>query len=423
MQLKAQKGHAIVEPFIGLSISNSPTFQKRVAEIYFNKQFGLLKPVERARGKISSKIIVAYLSADFRLHPIAFLMAELFEVHSRDHFEFIGISFAATKDEMQQRISIAFDQFIDASQKSDEDVVTLMAQLGVDIAIDLGGYTQNSRFGIFVKRGAPIQMSYLGFLGTSSSNCIDYIIADDEIIPKESQKYYSEKIAYLPSYQVNDSKRAASSVEFTKTALGIPEDAFVYCCFNNNWKILPDIFSSWMKILTRVENSVLFLYVENQYAQENLRQEAVKRGVDPARLIFGGRLPVAEYLARYRVADLFLDTFPYNAGTTASDALWMGIPVLTRRGETFASRVASSLLKAVGLSGLITKTIDEYEALACSLAEAPGILQDMKLRLSTNKLKTPLFNTREFAANLEKIFLKAHQQRSAGQSVDHIYID
>jgi predicted O-linked N-acetylglucosamine transferase (SPINDLY family) len=186
-------------------------------------------------------------------------------------------------------------------------------------------------------------MSYLGYLGTIGSNCIDYIIADSEIIPAESQKFYSEKVAYLPSYQANDSHRKASDLKFSRQALGIAEDAFVYCCFNNNYKILPDVFSSWMRILTKVEKSVLFLYVDNSIAQENLRKEAAARGVDPARLIFGERLSIPDYLARYQVTDLFLDTYPYNAGTTASDALWAGIPVLTRRGESFASRVASSL--------------------------------------------------------------------------------
>lgn len=423
LQLNIKNGYVASEPFIGLAISDSPLLQKKSAEIYFNKQFGLFKPLLQAREKVSSKIVVAYLSADFRLHPISFLMAELFEVHNRDNFKFIGISFSAAKDEMQQRISVALDLFIDANQKSNEEVIALMAQLGVDIAIDLGGYTQNSRFGIFAKRAAPIQMSYLGYLGTTGSKCIDYIIADDEIIPKESQKYYSEKVAYLPSYQVNDSQRAISSREFTRKELGIPEDAFIYCCFNNNYKILPDVFSSWMNILTRVENSVLFLYAENTHAQENLKHEALKRGVDPVRIIFGGRLPVADYLARYRIADLFLDTFPYNAGTTASDALWVGVPVLTRRGGTFASRVASSILKAIGLSELITKTVYEYESLACSLAENPGMLRDIKLKLEANRPTTPLFNTREVAANLESLFLKAHQRYITGQSIDHIHID
>lgn len=421
LQLNIKNGYAATEPFIGLAISDSPLFQKNSAEIYFNKQFGLLKHLSQPREKTSSKIVVAYLSADFRLHPISFLMAELFEVHSRESFEFIGISFSATKDEMTQRISVAFDKFIDANQKSDDEVIALMAQLGVDIAIDLGGYTQNSRFGIFAKRAAPIQMSYLGYLGTTGSNCIDYIIADDEIIPKESRQYYSEKVAYLPSYQVNDSQRTFSSIEFKRAELGIPEGAFVYCCFNNNYKIMPDVFSSWMKILTRVENSVLFLYVENRYAQENLKKEALKRGVDPARLIFGGRLPVADYLARYKVADLFLDTFPYNAGTTASDALWVGVPVLTRRGNTFASRVASSILKAIGLSELITQTVEEYESLASKVAENPEILHEIMLKLEANKAKTQLFNTREVAANLERLFLKAYERYIDGQSTDHIF--
>ena len=367
LQRKISKGLAATDPFVELTISDSLKLQKRSAEIYFADQYSIGNPLPAQQERASHKIKVAYCSADFRAHPIAFLMAELFEIHNREKFEFIGISFSSVEDEWQRRISCAFDKFIDASQMSDEELVNLVREQAVDIAIDLGGYTQKSRFGLFAKRLAPVQMSYLGYLGTTGSNCIDYIIADSEIIPVESQKFYSEKVAYLPNYQVNDSHRAASALGFSRQALGIPEDAFVYCCFNNNYKILPEVFSSWMRILTTVEKSVLFLYVDTSIAQENLRKEAAARGVDPTRLIFGERLSVSDYLARYQVTDLFLDTYPYNAGATASDALWVGVPVLTRQGESFASRVASSLLRGIGLPELITKTMSEYEKLAISL--------------------------------------------------------
>ena len=422
LQQKIARGLAATDPFVELTIMDSPKTQKRAAEIYFNDQFSAAGSIPSGRTRSSQKIKVAYFSADFRSHPVSFLTAELFEVHSREKFEFIGVSFSNVKDEWQKRISCALDQFIDASQMSDQEVINLIHQHEIDIAIDLGGYTQKSRFGLFAKRLAPVQMSYLGYLGTTGSHCIDYIIADSEIIPVESQKYYSEKVAYLPSYQANDSHRAPSDLRFSRQALGIPEDAFVFCCFNNNYKILPDTFSSWMRILIKVESSVLFLYVESATAQENLRKEAAARGVNPARLIFGERLSVSDYLARYQVADLFLDTYPYNAGTTASDALWVGVPVLTRRGESFASRVASSLLTAIGLPELITKTIGEYEALATSLGSDPEKLRAIKEKLEANKLTMPLFNTPLFAENIEKLYEIAHQRSISGQQPESIRI-
>lgn len=422
LQQRISNGLTATDPFVELTVIDSLKLQKKAAEIYFNDQFSAIKPLATKHERVSQKIRVAYCSADFRNHPISFLTAELFEIHNRGKFEFVGISFSDIKDEWQERISGAFDKFIDASQMSDEEVIGFARGYEIDIAIDLGGYTQKSRFGLFAKRLAPVQMSYLGYLGTTGSNCIDYIIADSEIIPAESQKFYSEKVAYLPSYQANDSHRKVSDLKFSRQALGIAEDAFVFCCFNNNYKILPDVFSSWMRILTKVEKSVLFLYVDNSIAQENLRKEAAARGVDPTRLIFGERLSVSDYLARYQVTDLFLDTYPYNAGTTASDALWAGIPVLTRRGESFASRVASSLLTAIGLPGLITKTMGEYEMLATSLGSDPDKLRAIKLKLQENKSTTPLFNTQQLAANLEKLYEIAHQRAISGQQPESIRV-
>lgn len=422
LQQKIAQGLPATDPFVELTVMDAPKTQKRAAEIYFNDQFSVVGPMSAWCARSSHKIKVAYFSADFRSHPVSFLTAELFEVHSRAKFEFIGISFSSVKDEWQKRISCALDQFIDASQMSDQEVMNLIHQHEIDIAIDLGGYTQKSRFGLFAKRLAPVQMSYLGYLGTTGSSCIDYIIADSEIIPAESQKYYSEKVAYLPSYQANDSHRTPSDLQFSRKALGIPEDVFVFCCFNNNYKILPEIFSSWMRILIKIEKSILFLYAENVTAQENLRKEAAARGVNPARIIFGERLSVSDYLARYQVADLFLDTYPYNAGTTASDALWVGVPVLTMQGNSFASRVASSLLTAIGLPELITKSIGEYELLAGNLASDPDKLRSIKEKLEANKLTMPLFNTRQFAENLEKLYEIAHQRSISGQQPDSIRV-
>lgn len=422
LQQKISSGLPVTDPFVELTVMDSLRLQKKAAEIYFSDQYLTSKPLPAKQGKASQKIKVAYCSADFRAHPVSFLTAELFEIHDREKFEFIGISFSNVKDEWHKRISCAFDQFLDASQMSDEEVIDFARKHELDIAIDLGGYTQKSRFGLFVKRLAPVQMSYLGYLGTTGSNCIDYIIADSEIIPAESQKFYSEKVAYLPTYQANDSHRAPSNLKFSRQTLGIPEDAFVYCCFNNNYKILPEVFSSWMRILTQVEKSVLFLYADTSIAQENLRKEAAARGVDPARLIFGERLSVSDYLARYHVTDLFLDTYPYNAGATASDALWVGVPVLTRQGESFASRVASSLLKAIGLPELITKSIGDYEMLATRLGSNPDKFRDIKSRLQANRSITALFNTRQIASNLERLYKTAHERAISGQQPESIRV-
>jgi predicted O-linked N-acetylglucosamine transferase (SPINDLY family) len=250
----------------------------------------------------------------------------------------------------------------------------------------------------------------------------DYLLADKTLIPEELQKFYSEKIAYLPSYQVNDRKRIISNREFTREELGLPETGFVFCCFNNNYKILPSTFDSWMRILNAVEGSVFFLLADNEWSKANLIHEAALRGVDSARLIFGRRIPTEEYLARYRVCDLFLDTFPYNAGTTASDALWAGLPVLTLIGQSFASRVAASLLKAIGLPELITNSQEEYEALAIELSMNPKKLADIKLKLANNRLTAPLFDTPLFTKNLEAAYTKMYERYQNDLQPDHISI-
>ena len=245
---------------------------------------------------------------------------------------------------------------------SDREIVGLAGQEEIDIAVDLKGFTKDSRVNIFASRLAPVQVNYLGYPGTMAADFIDYIIADPTLIPLESQEHYSEKVMYLPhSYQPNDRKREIAQKNFTRAELGLPQDGFVYCCFNNNWKITPDVFDLWMNILKRTPTSVLWLLEDNKHVAENLRREAQVRGVKPDRLIFAGRMPMAQHLARHKCADLFLDTLPCNAHTTASDALWAGLPVLTRMGESFASRVAASLLNAIGLPELITTSAIEYE--------------------------------------------------------------
>lgn len=370
-----------------------------------------------------SKIKVGYFSADFKEHAVAYLTAELFELHDKRNFEIIGFSFNnVPNDLMQSRLKKAFDQFHDVSEMSDLQVSELARDLDVDIAVDLGGYTKNSRTGIFAYKPAPIQLSYIGYLGTMGASYYDYLIADSTLIPKENQQYYTEKIVYLPSYQVNDRKRKISDKKFTKSELNIAEESFVFCCFNNNYKITPSTFDGWMRILKAVDKSVLFLYAENQWAQANLIKEAQIRGVNPDRLIFGQKISRAEYLARYRVADLFLDTLPYNAGTTASDALWAGLPVLTLMGESFAARMAASLLNAIEMPELITHTQEEYEAKAIELARNPALLGQIKQKLARNRLTTPLFDTPLFTRHIEAAYKEMYKRYHDDLPPDHIYL-
>jgi predicted O-linked N-acetylglucosamine transferase (SPINDLY family) len=397
---------------------------KKSSEIYTQFKY----PLNSVLGSIlkrpqSQKIRVGYFSADFRHHAVSFLTAELFELHDKNRFEIIAFSFGGDdKSPMRLRLSQAFNQFINVGDMSDLEIAELSRKLQIDIAVDLGGHTQDSRTGIFSYRAAPIQTSYIGYLGTMGVDYYDYLIADETIIPAEMQKFYSEKIVYLPSYQVNDRKRTISKSQFTREELGLPETGFVFCCFNNNYKILPSTFDSWMRILNAVEGSILFLYAENKWSRVNLINEAGLRGIDSARLIFGEHIPVEEYLARYRVCDLFLDTSPYNAGTTASDALWTGLPVLTIVGRSFASRVAASLLNAIGLPELITNTQEEYEDLAIELALNPNKLADIKLKLANNRFTTPLFDTPLFTKNLESAYINMYERYHSDLEPDHISI-
>ncbi len=324
---------------------------------------------------------------------------------------------------MRQRLLEAFDRFIDVSQHSDHEVAQLSRNLGIDIAIDLKGYTRDARPRIFLQRAAPIQVNYLGFPGTMAANGIDYMIADPTLITEATRTHYSEKVVYLPhSYQVNDRKRAPAAPEPSRTELGLSPDAFIYCCFNSPYKIMPATFDGWMRILRRVPTSLLWLYADNHAAAGNLRKQAAQRGIDGARLRFAMPLPQAQHLARQPAADLFLDTFPCGAHTTASDALWMGLPVLTRPGLSFQSRVAASLLQAIGLPELITATDNQYEAMAISLATDPPRMAAIRARLAANRLTTPLFNTELYTRYLEQAYREMEERYQAGLTPADIHI-
>lgn len=421
---KVMAKEKVASPFSLLALNDDALLHKKSAEIYASNKY----PKNLALGLIpmrqpQEKIRIGYFSGDFSNHPVSYLTAELYELHDRNKFEIIAFSFGVDdKSEIRSRLSKAFDRFIDVNSVSDFEIAKLARELQIDIAVDLGGHTKDSRTGIFSYRAAPVQISYIGYLGTMGAEYYDYLLADKTIIPDELQKFYSEKIAYLPSYQVNDRKRIISEKRFTRAEFGLPDVGFIFCCFNNNYKILPATFDSWIRILNAVEGSVLFLYVENEWAKANLINEAALRGVNSSRLVFGGRIPVEEYLARYLVCDLFLDTFPYNAGTTASDALWAGLPVITLMGRSFASRVAASLLNAIGLPELITTTKEEYEALVIELASNPQKFEDIKLRLAHNRLTTPLFDSPLFTKNLEAAYIEMYERYLADLALEHIQI-
>lgn len=416
-----QAGNSITTPFPMLALVDSAPLHRIAAQLWAQQQFpaddalGVIPPRQRA-----DRIRVGYFSPDFRNHPVSLLSAELFETHDRSRFEITAFAFGeGAKDSVRMRLERAFDRFLDVSDQSDFEVASLARKLGIDIAVDLGGYTEHTRTRIFSLRAAPIQISYLGYLGTMGAPYIDYLVADETVIPTGQQENYAEKILYLPSYQVNDSQRRIAERNFTRHELGLPAAGFVFACFNANYKIMPATFESWMRILKRVPGSVLFLYAGNQVAERNLSQSADSHGIDPQRIVFGKKLAFAEYLARLRTMDLFLDTLPYNAGTTASDALWVGLPVLTRSGQAFAGRVGASLLRALDLTELITATAGEYEELAVKLATTPTLLAEIRQKLARNRLSTPLFDTALFTKNLEAAYEQIHARYLAGVAPEH----
>ena len=421
---KVTASEKVIIPFTLLALTDNPTLHKKSSEIYAQDRYlfnPVLGPIPKYPKK--HKIRIGYYSSDFGDHAVSILTAELFELHDRSKFEIIAFSFGVNdKSPLRLRVSKAFNQFIDVNGMSDIDIAKLSRELCIDIAVDLTGHTQYARTGIFSYRVAPIQISYIGYLGTMGANYYDYIIADKTIITDNSQKFYSEKTLYLPSYQVNDRKRIISERQFTRAELGLPDTGFIFCCFNNNYKILPPTFEGWMRILNAVEGSVLFLYAENKWVKSSLKKEAEARGINSSRLVFGGPMPNDEYLARYQACNLFLDTFPYNAGTTASDALWAELPVLTLMGQSFASRMAASILNAIGLPELITSTQEEYESLAIELALNSKKLADINLKLETNRLTAPLFDTPLFTKNIEVAYIKIIERYHADLEPDHIAV-
>jgi len=408
----------IVPPLSVLGYSGSPSLQLECARTTIGYLVPAApQPLWTGKARPHGKLRIAYLSADFYRHATAFLMAQLFELHDRSRFEVLGVSFGRDDgSDMRARLLAAFDRFHDVHSRSDYDVAKLLHELEVDIAVDLKGLTLDCRPGILAYRPAPVQVSYLGYPGTMGADFIDYVIADKIVLPLDQQPFWTERIVHLPDcYQVNDSKRRIAAHTPTRRAAELPDRGFVFCCFNNTWKIAPPVFDVWMRLLQAVDGSVLWLMRSNIAAEVNLRKQAAARGVDPVRLVFAANLPLEDHLARHRLADLFLDTLPYGAHTTASDALWAGLPLVACRGEAFAGRVAASLLHSVGLPELVTSNLADYEALALRLARDPALLRGFRERLARNRLTSALFDTDGFRRQIEAAYLTMWERFEGGQ--------
>ena len=412
-------GRKVAEPFGYQAVADSPRDLQTCAAIFAAE----LHPGSHAlhwsgQRRAHPKIRVGYVAGEFREQATAFLTTGLFEAHDKQRFELYAFDNGwGDGSATRQRIARAFDAIIPIAGVADDSAAALIRQHEIDILVNLNGYFGQARTDVFGLRPAPIQVNYLGFPGTLGAAYMDYIIADQTVIPPGDQAFYMEKVVYLPdTYQANDSARGISAQSPTRSAAGLPENGFVFCCFNNNYKITPSLFDIWMRLLKQVPDSVLWLFADNPAAANNLRAAAVQREVAPERLVFAQHVPLGDHLARHRLADLFLDTLPYNAHTTASDALWAGLPLITCRGTTFPGRVAASLLKAIGLPEMITANLEDYAALATRLATTPALLTAIREKLAANRLTHPLFDTGRFCRHLEcayEVMWKRHQRGEA----------
>lgn len=416
-----------VQPFTMLSLTDAPELQKRSAKIYCDDRY----PTNSSLGDIAlvtrkNKIRLGYFSPDFKGHAVSFLCSELFKLHDRNQFEVIAFSFRSISqsDEITEQLKKSFDQFIDVENMSDLDVAKLSRTMGIDIAVDLAGHTQYARTGIFSYRAAPIQVNWLGYAGTIGADYIDYLVADPIVIPPSNQELFFEKIVYLPhSYLVDDPNRLPTKRNFNRDEFDLPEDAFVFCCLNNDYKFNEAVLDVWSEILHKAPQSVLWLSENNVFFQKNIKSEFTRRQIDGSRIIFAKRMEsMGDHLARYQLADLFLDTFPYNAHSTAIDSLKAGVPILTRIGQSFPSRVAASLLNAIELPELITTSIEGYVGLALELALNPSKTSAIKQKLNEKIHSAPLFNTPLFTQNLEKAYLQMFNRYHSGKEPIHFSV-
>jgi protein O-GlcNAc transferase len=411
-------GQSVISPHASTLLLDDAEDQLRCARQWVKDRCPASSaPLWRGERYTNHRIRVAYLSADFQAHATAFLIAGVFEHHNRARFETVLVSFGPDEDRspMRARLMRACDRFIAAEKRSDAEIAGLLRRMEIDIAVDLKGFTQGNRPGIFAQRPAPVQVNYLAHPGTMGADYMDYILADETVIPPGQEQYYCEKVVRLPdSYQSNDDKRAIAERMLSRAEVGLPRSGFVFCCFNNSYKITPAVFDVWLRLLKAVPGSVLWLLDDNPVATANLKRESEARGVAPGRLIFAPRVDTEDHLARQALADLFLDTSPCTAHTTASDALWRGLPVLTVLGNTFAGRVAASLLRAAGLPDLIAPSLDAYEDRALRLASEPASLTAMRQILTRDQASRPLFDTARFTRGLEAAFTTMRERTQEG---------
>jgi predicted O-linked N-acetylglucosamine transferase (SPINDLY family) len=418
IQAGIRERRRVTEPFALLATVDDPAQQLLCTRIFVENDIPAPPaPIWQCERYGHDKIRIGYVSGDFGEHPVAYLMAEVFERHRRDRFEIIGISLKRREGEAtRSRLVRAFDDFIDVQGHSELDIARVIRNREIDIAIDLMGCTLGNRMGVFAHRPAPVQVNYLGYSATSGSRFMDYIIADRTVIPDGASEYYSEHVARLPDQFFANSPRIVTQSTPDRTQLGLPEAGFVFCFLSSHYKLLPQTFSIWMRLLHSVAESVLWLGDFSPSVKNNLRREAAKAGIDPERLVFASRTDrLEDHLARYRCADLLVDTFPYNAHTTTSDALLAGLPVLTCMGRTFASRIAGSLLIAAGLPELVTRSLVEYEALALRLATEPTLLASIRARLAQNQSTFPLFDCARFTKSLEAAYVHMWERSDRGE--------
>ena len=402
-----------------LACSDDPSLQLACASTYVSRKLPYIaRKFHQGPRWLNDKIRIAYLSCGFHRHPTAYLSVELFEIHDRSRFEVFGFSTGPEDgSDIRARLVKAFDRFHDVRDKSDYEVAALMNDMRIDIAVDRSGYAATARTGILAHRPAPVQVNYIGFPGTLGADFFDYVIADGTVLPMDQQRYYLEKIVHLPDcYLSNDSKRVIAPETPSRQSVGLPDRGFVFCCFNHCYKITPPVFDVWMRLLDQVEGSVLWLLRDNTAAEDNLRREAAARSIDPRRLVFAERVALEQHLARHRLADLFLDTLPFNAHTTAGDALWAGLPVLTCQGRSLAGRVAASLLKAIGMPDLITDNLQDYEALAAKIASDRAQLDEIRARLQRNRLTYPLFDSHRYRRHIEAAYCQMWEIWQRGEA-------
>lgn len=411
-----QRGMPAIAPFGNLLISDSPDDQLHCARIWMAGHVARGEKLWRGERYAHDRIRLAYLSGDFRSHPVGALMLPVFEHHDRVRFETFGISFGADDGSaIRNQIAVSMDQFLDVSDRSDAEIAALMRQREIDITVDLMGITADCRPGILARRPTPVQVNYLGYPGTTGAEFVDYVIADEIAVPEHEQHHFGEQLAYLPHCYMPGGPPRKIGAQITRGDCGLPDNAFVFCCFNNNFKILPETFASWMKILKATDESVLWLAEPNPAARANLVREIEKSGVSAARLIFAPHLPsFADHLSRIALADLFLDTLPFNAHSTAIDALSAGVPVLTCVGNTMAGRTGASVITSAGIAELVTASRTEYEQTAIRLCQNPTTLRAIRSRLGESRQDSPLFNMTLFMAHFEAALTEMHNRAARG---------